>query len=126
VRATSYFQTLSLLGLSAVYEVPQNPSAVATVRVELLLAGGTPPTGSDTRDEHAVAQTKVGNRLPNRFHDSNAFMSECATGRDSRHIAFENMQVGSTNRGVGNTTIASVGCWRVGSGFSSQCFSPMP
>ena len=37
------------------------------------------------------------------FDDADAFMTENAAGRASRHVAFEDVQVGSANRGLGDS-----------------------
>ncbi len=70
------------------------------MRIHPLFAVGALAARGDARNQNVVARLKTRHARAHAFHDANAFVPQNATGNNRRHIAFENVQIGATNRGA--------------------------
>jgi hypothetical protein len=56
----------------------------------------------NTRNNHFVANLKLGDSSANLFDDADAFMPENAPVNDDRHVSFQDVEVGAADRCCGD------------------------
>ncbi len=83
--------------LGSVDKVSQNPAAIRTVCIELFFTVIAFSAGGDTGNKDFVAFLKVSYRFAHFFHNTHSFVSQNPSRSYSRHISFQDMQVGSAN-----------------------------
>src|SRR5690554_1635931 len=91
-----------ILGLGAIDQMPQNPAAIPAMGIDAALTVVATPAGGDAGNQHLVANLDVTYAVTHFFDHSDAFVAESATFRDRWHIAFQNVQVGAANGGMGD------------------------
>jgi len=86
------------LGLGAVDQVPEDPTAAApALSVAAGPAVAAPAAGRDARDENPGANGEVPHPRTDLDNRADRLMAEDASLLDLRHIAFENMEVCSAD-----------------------------
>ena len=88
--------------LGAVYRVAQNPAARRAMRIHRLAAVDAFAAGADAGDQNTVARLESRDGGADGLDDAHAFMTENAAGLAGRDVAFENMQIGAADRGLGD------------------------
>ena len=80
-------------------QVAEDPAAaVEAVRVHRLLAVLTLAAGTDTGDDHPVANLEADHRVADLVDDPHALVTEDAAVRDGGHVALQDMEVRAADR----------------------------
>ena len=86
------------LGLRAVDLVAEDPAAGRAMREHLLAAIFAFAAGADAGDQDMVSRFECGHGRPDLLNDADALMTQNATGRTSRDVTLEDVQVGPADR----------------------------
>ena len=90
------------LGLGAVDGVAEDPAAGRAMGEHALAAVLAFAAGADAGDQHPVAGLEGGDGRPDAVDDADALVAEDAAGRAARQVAFEDVQVGAADGGLGD------------------------
>ena len=102
VKAGIGKRNADIFGLGAIDLVAENPTAVDAMRVHSASAIVAFSARGDAGNDHAIAGMKPGDRRADFLDHSYAFMTQDATWRAGRHVAIENVQIGSADRRLDN------------------------
>ena len=87
------------LCLGAVNGMTQHPASSGAVRVHAFAAKIAATAGADTGDENPVARFESRDASAHGVHNANPLMPKHRAGFARGHVTFENMQIGTANRG---------------------------
>ena len=93
-----------VLGLGAVDQVAEDPAdprrslVTQAVREDALLAEAAVTARLDAGDDHVVADRELGHRAAHLGDHADTLVAEDPAGRDRRHVALEDVQVGAADR----------------------------
>ena len=87
---------------------------------------GSAPHDGDAGDQDPVPDLDVLDAGADLLDGAYRLVTEDPPVSDGRHVALEDVEIGSADRDASTRTTASVSAWIAGSGTSSQAFLPGP